>query len=378
MSLYTACAGIDPAWCLPITLDVGTNNQQLLEDPLYSGLPHRRLPPDEYDALLDEFMQGAAMVFPQALVQFEDFGSKNAFRLLTKYRDRACCFNDDIQGTAAMCLAGLITAVRLLPTTDLAAQKILFLGAGQAGVGIAHLVTSALVATGLSERQARQRCWFFDVNGLVVDGRASLEDYQRPYAHDHEAVPDLHAAIHALRPSVLIGVSGQPQTFTRPVVEAMSQFNDRPIIFALSNPTSKSECTAEQAYGWSRGRAIFASGSPFPPVHYEGKTLVPGQANNAHVFPGVALGVVASGATRVTDAMFLAAAHTLADAVDETDIAQGNVFPPLGRVREISASIAVAVAEIAFESGLAAVPRPRNIPALVEGQMYHPTYENYA
>ena len=298
LSLYTACAGVDPAWCLPVTIDVGTNNEQLLQDPLYIGLPQRRMPADQYDALIDEFMHAAATVCPDALVQFEDFASRNAFRLLNKYRDDACCFNDDIQGTAAMCLAGLYAAIRRLPTPGLAAQTLLFLGAGQAGVGIANLVTVALMDEGLSKEEARQRCWFVDVNGLIVKCRRDLEEYQRPYAHDHEPIAGLLPAVHALRPSGLIGVSGQPQTFTRPVIEAMAAMNERPLVFALSNPTSKSECTAEQAYVWSGGRAIFASGSPFGPVAYHGETFVPGQANNAHIFPGIALGVIASGARR--------------------------------------------------------------------------------
>ena len=377
LSLYTACAGIDPAWCLPITLDVGTGNEQLLQDPLYSGLPHRRLPTDEYDALLEEFMQAVAQLYPRALLQFEDFGSSNALRLLEKYRDRVCCFNDDIQGTGAMCLAGLYAALRLLPSSRLSAQKLLFLGAGQAGLGIADLVVTALMADGLSREEAHERCWFVDVNGLVVKNRRDLTEHQRRYAHDHEPIADLLSAVHALRPSALIGVSGQPQTFTRSVIEAMAASNERPIVFALSNPTSKAECTAEEAYHWSGGRAVFASGSPFAPVDVYGKTFVPAQANNAYIFPGVALGVIVSGATRVTDAMFLTAARTLATSVSEADVAQGRVFPPLQRVRDISASIAAAVANVAYDTGLATEPRPHDVRALIENQMYDPTYESY-
>ena len=377
LSLYTACAGIDPAWCLPITLDVGTSNEQLLQDPLYSGLPHRRLPTVEYDALLEAFMQAVARLYPRALVQFEDFGSGKALRLLDKYRDRACCFNDDIQGTGAMCLAGLYVAMRLLPTSRLSAQKLLFLGAGQAGLGIADLVVTALMTDGLSPEEAHQRCWFVDVNGLVVKNRRDLTERQQRYAHDHEPIADLLSAVHALQPSALIGVSGQPQTFTRSVIEAMAAINERPIVFALSNPTSKAECTAEEAYRWSGGRAIFASGSPFAPVDACGKTFVPAQANNAYIFPGVALGVIVSGASRVTDAMFLTAARTLATSVSEADVAQGRVFPPLQRVRDISASIATAVANVAYDTGLAREPRPHDVRALIESQMYDATYETY-
>lgn len=377
LSLYTACAGIDPAWCLPITIDVGTDNEQLRQDPLYIGLPQHRLPGDQYDALLDEFMQAAAQVFPQAMVQFEDFGNRNAFRLLKKYRHRACCFNDDIQGTAAMCLAGLYSAMRLLPRSGLASQMFLFQGAGEAGIGIAELLVAAMVAEGLSHDEARRRCWFVDSKGLVVTSRRDLTEYKVAYAHDHEPVPDLLSAVHALKPTALIGVSGQPQTFTRPVIEAMTTVNERPIVFALSNPTSKAECTADQAYGWSSGRAIFASGSPFPPVDYRGTRLVSGQANNAYIFPGVALGVIASSARRVSDAMFFTAARTLAAAVSEADLAQGSVFPGLDRVRDISASIATAVAELAFETGLATESKPDDVRALVESQMYNAAYESY-
>ena len=375
LSLYTACAGIDPAWCLPITLDVGTNNEQLLQDPLYMGLPEHRLPADQYDALLDEFMHAAATVFPHALVQFEDFASRNAFRLLHTYRREACCFNDDIQGTAAMCLAGLYAAMRLM-RKELAAQRLLFLGAGEAGIGIADLVVAALVADGMSAEEARRRCWFVDSKGLVVARRRDLAAHKRPYAHDHEPVPNLLAAVEAVKPTVLIGASGHPQTFTRPVIEAMSALNAQPLIFALSNPTSRAECTAEQAYQWSAGRAIFASGSPFPPIDVAGRIFTPGQANNVYIFPGVALGVIISGARRVTDTMFLTAARTLAAAVSDDELAQGSIFPPLSRVREISRSIATAVADIAYESGLATEPRPDDPWSFIESRMYDPRYDD--
>jgi malate dehydrogenase (oxaloacetate-decarboxylating)(NADP+) len=378
LSLYTARAGVDPAWGLPVTLDTGTGNEQLLSDPLYCGLARRRLPEHECDALVDEFMQAVAKLFPRALVQFEDFGTKNAFRILERYRDRACCFNDDIQGTAAVCLAGLYSANRLLAIPRLATQKILFLGAGEAGIGIANLVVAAMMSEGLSEDDARRRCWFVDSQGLVVESRTDLAGHKRPYAHQHEPTPDLLSAIRALRPTALIGASGQPQTFTRAVIEAMTEINDRPLVFALSNPTSKSECTAEEAYRWSAGRAIFASGSPFTPVDHLGQMLVPGQANNAYIFPGLALGVISSGARRVSDEMFLTAARTLAAATGEADLARGCMFPPLRRIREISASIATAVAQLAYESDLATEPRPDDLRAFIEAGMYDPRYESYA
>jgi malate dehydrogenase (oxaloacetate-decarboxylating)(NADP+) len=375
LSLYTACAGIDPAWGLPVTLDVGTENAELLADPLYAGLSQRRLRGEPYDELVDEFMQAVATLHPRALVQFEDFGNRNAFRLLAKYSDRACCFNDDIQGTAAVTLAGLYAASRLTPGRRLTDQQIVFLGAGEAGTGIADLVVAAMVAEGLPRDEARQRCWFVDSKGLVVADRVDLADHKRPYAHDHAPLSDLGSAVKALRPTTLIGASGQPQTFTPDVLQAMSATNERPLIFALSNPTAKSECTAEQAYAGSGGRAIFASGSPFAPVAFGGRTLVPGQANNAYIFPGVALGVVACGARRVTDSMFLVAARTLAAGVGEADLAQGSIYPPLRRIREISAAIATAVAELAYDTGLASEPRPDDLRAFIEGQTYDPSYE---
>jgi malate dehydrogenase (oxaloacetate-decarboxylating)(NADP+) len=377
LALYTTCAGINPAWCLPITIDVGTNNEQLLHDPLYIGLPRRRLPQIQYDELLDEFMQGVAEVFPNALVQFEDFANGNAFRLLRKYQDRACCFNDDIQGTAAMSLAGMYASLRLLPVPTLAAQTVLFLGAGEAGIGIANLLVSAMIAEGLTVDEARGRCWFLDSQGLVVSGRPELAEHKQPYAHPHAPISDLTTAIQTLKPSVLIGVSGQPQTFTRPAIEAMAAINQRPVIFALSNPTSKSECTAEQAYLWSHGRAVFASGSPFLPVEHNGARFVPGQANNAYVFPGVALGVIASRASRVTDAMFFTAARTLGATVSDQDLSQGSLFPPLQQIREISVAIAVAVARCAYDAGLAPRPAPSDLEATVRSLMYTPQYESH-
>ena len=377
LSLYTACAGVDPASCLPVTLDVGTENEQLLADPFYGGLLQRRLPKDRYDALVDEFMQAVARLFPRALVQFEDFANRNAFRLLEKYRDRACCFNDDIQGTASVCLAGLYSAVQLLPSTRLTDQTILFLGAGEAGIGIADLVVAAMTAEGLSNEDARRRCWFVDSKGLVVKSRNDLAEHKKPYAHDHELLPDLLSAVNTLKPTALIGVCGRPHTFTRPVIEAMARINERPIIFALSNPTTRSECTAERAYDWSDGRAMFASGSPFPPVNYQGKSFIPGQANNVYIFPGVALGGISSGSWRVTDDMFLTAARTLASNVSEADLARGSLFPPLGRIRIISTSIASAVARVAYENDLATEPRPEDLQAFIEAQMYNTGYESY-
>ena len=380
LSLYTACAGISPNTTLPIMLDVGTENQAFLDDPLYIGLPQRRLKGEEYDAFLEEFMTAVTARFPNVLVQFEDFANHHAFHLLQRYRDRYRVFNDDIQGTAAVTLAGLFAALRLIaadggPQRRLSEQRLLFLGAGEAGVGIADLVVSAMVEEGLTPSEARNRCWFVDSHGLVVSSRADLAAHKLPYAHDHSPLADLLTAVDELRPTALIGVSGQPRTFTREVIERMGKYNERPIIFALSNPTSKSECTAEEAYTYTGGRAIFASGSPFPPFKLYGKTYYPGQGNNAYIFPGVGLGVVVSGARHVTDEMFEAAARALAEQVTEADMTAGRIYPTLSRIRDVSAAIATAVAEIAYREGLATQPEPDDLEAFIREFMYEPKYE---
>jgi len=376
LALYTACAGIHPTQCLPVTLDVGTNNESLLEDPLYLGLSRRRVRGEAYDELIDEFLQAAQEVFPNVLIQLEDFANLNAFRLLDKYRDRLCTFDDDIQGTGSVGLAGIYSALRITGR-KLSEQRFLFLGAGEAGLGIGQLLVAALMDEGLDEEAARQRCWLFDSQGLVVSGRDAIPYPKRPYAHDHEPVTDFVAAVEALRPTAIIGASGQPGSFDEGVIEAMARSNERPIVFALSNPTSKAECTAEQAYRWSEGRAIFASGSPFDPVELGTQTFVPGQGNNAYIFPGVGLGVVVSEATRVTDEMFFTAAKTLAAQVGEEDLAKGRIYPSLTRIREVSAKIAAAVAEIAWTRGLTERERPGDILADVESRMFDPAYASY-
>ncbi len=289
LTLYSACAGIHPQQTLPITLDVGTENGNFLNDPNYIGLPERRLRGADYDALVAEFFQAVREVFPRAVIQLEDFGNQNAFRLLHHYRKEYCTFDDDIQGTAAVTLAGLFSALRITggKLTD---QTFLFLGAGEAGIGIGDLIVAALVAAGMDEAAARRRCWFFDSKGLVVHSRTDLVEHKRPYAHEAAFTADFQQAVELLKPNAIIGVSGQPRTFTQPIVAAMAAIHERPMIFALSNPTSKSECTAEQAYEWTDGRAVFASGSPFPTVTRGGSVFVPGQANNAYVFPGIGLG----------------------------------------------------------------------------------------
>lgn len=377
LALYSACAGIHPTRCLPVTLDVGTESEERLRDPLYIGLPRRRLRGEAYDALVDEFVAAVERVFPRAVLQLEDFGNQNAFRLLERYRDRLPCFDDDIQGTGAVAVAGLEAATRITGGR-LADQKLLFFGAGEAAIGIADCFVAALVADGVAEREARERCWLVDRRGLVVAGRDDLAPHKRRYAHARAGLPDLLSAVEALRPTALVGASGVPGTFTRPVLEALAGAVERPIVFALSNPTSKAECTAEQAYAWTGGRAVFASGSPFAPVELGGRRFVPGQGNNAYVFPGVGLGAIASGARRVTDEMFSAAARALAREVGEDDLALGRVYPALARIRDVSAVIATAVAEVAFARGLASIPRPADVEGFVRGEMFDPVYERYA
>jgi malate dehydrogenase (oxaloacetate-decarboxylating)(NADP+) len=376
LCLYTACGGIDPAVCLPVTIDVGTENEALLNDPLYIGLHQRRLRGPAYDELIEEFVTAVEEIFPGALIQFEDFANRNAFRLLDKYRDRVCCFDDDIQGTAAVALAGLYSALRITGGI-LRDQRILFFGSGEAGIGIGHLVVAALMDEGFSESEARGRCWFLDSKGLVVRSRSDLASHKVAFAHDHPPVANPLAAIEALRPMALIGVSGHAGTFSKEIVEAVTRINERPIIFALSNPTLMAECTAEQAYAWSDGRCVFASGSPFASVTLGGKTFVPGQGNNAYIFPGLGLGVLASGSRLITDETFLVAARALAGEVTESDLAAGRVYPPLNRIREVSAKIAFAVADLAFRRGLAPGPTPPDLIARIEQLIYQPAYVEY-
>jgi malate dehydrogenase (oxaloacetate-decarboxylating)(NADP+) len=376
LSLYTACAGIHPMQCLPVMLDCGTNNKSLLDDPLYIGLPSQRLRGEAYDDLVEEFFLAAGEIFPKACIQLEDFGNANAFRLLHRYKDRACMFDDDIQGTGSVALAGLYSALRITGNR-LADQKFLFLGAGEAGIGIGELIVAGLMAEGMPESDARRRCWYVDINGLIVKSRTDLDPHHLSFAHDHAFIGDFRQAVDAIAPTAIIGVSGAPGTFNRPVVEAMARMNRRPIIFALSNPTSKSECTAEDAYAWSEGRAVFASGSPFGPVTFQGKTFVPGQSNNSYIFPGVGLGVITSEATRVTGEMFFAAARTLADMVTEEELGIGRTYPKLDRIREVSIAIGVAVADVAFRRGLTKMDRPDDLTAHVKAGLYDPAYAEY-
>ena len=372
LALYTACAGIQPHQCLPVMLDVGTNNEELLDDILYLGYPHKRLEGEAYFELVDEFVSAVQKKYPQALIQFEDFLTPNAYALLNKYKDQVLCFNDDIQGTAAVALAGVYTSLRItgIKFPDL---RIMFLGAGSAATGIADLITAAFMDAGLSEKEARRHLWFVDVNGLVVSGRDDLMEHNLPYAHDHEQLGFIDA-IDAIKPHILIGATGAPGTFTEEVVQKMSAINERPVIFALSNPTSKAECTAEQAYQWSDGKAVFASGSPFGKVHYNGEEYRPGQGNNAYVFPGLGLGAVIANAHTMPDSLFLVTAKTLAELVTEEDLKYGALYPKLTDIRELSLEIAASVAEKSYELGIARDSKPDDLKQTIADYMFDPRY----
>jgi malate dehydrogenase (oxaloacetate-decarboxylating)(NADP+) len=376
LALYSACGGIHPAHCLPVMLDVGTENPDLLGDPLYTGLLQRRVRGTDYDDFLDEFVTAVQEVFPAVLIQFEDFATEHAIQLLARYRGRICAFNDDIQGTAAVTLAALLVSGRL-SGRKLTEERLLFFGAGAAATGIADLVTAALRREGLSEKEARGRTSLFDTRGVVVAGRPGLPAHQRDYALDHPPITSLVEAIGILRPTALLGLSGQSQAFTEPVLRALAGVTRRPAVFALSNPTARAECTAEQAYRWTEGQAVFSSGSPFDPVVLGGRRFVPSQTNNAYVFPGLGLGLTATGARRVTDGMLLAAATALADQAEEALLRQGTLFPPLSRIRQVSLKIASAAAGVAAAERLTTIPLPDDMEAFLAGSMFQPVYRNY-
>jgi malate dehydrogenase (oxaloacetate-decarboxylating)(NADP+) len=375
LSLYTACAGVPPEVTLPITLDVGTNNESLLADGLYLGLRQPRVTGAEYDEFIEEFVTAVQEVFPRACIQFEDFAFPHAEPILTRYRDRVCCFNDDIQGTAGVALAGILAALRVTGGS-LADQRFLFLGAGTAGTGIAGLLTKALMEAGVSREEALAACWLYDKDGLIHAGRTDLASFQKPFAHDHEPISDFVTAIETLRPTAIIGVSAAAKAFSQPVIEAMARVNERPIIFPYSNPTSRSECTAEEAYTWSEGRAVFASGSPFAPVEYNGRTLVPGQGNNVYIFPALGMAIYATEARRVSDEMLVTAARALAAQVAQSDLDAGRIYPPQSRILETSLVVAREIARFIFDQGLAGVPRPDDLEAFISSKVYQPSYES--
>jgi len=373
LALYTACAGVPPQYCLPVVLDVGTNNQALLDDPLYQGLRHNRVRGEEYMSFVDEFVAAVQSLYPKCCIQWEDFANINAVPILERFRDKICTYNDDIQGTAGIALAGIFAALRITgqKITD---QRFLFLGGGSAGTGIAELISQAMALEGMDTAEARRRNALFDINGLLVNSRTDLTDFQKPFAQDRAPVSTFVEAVRALRPTGIIGVSAVPKLFSREVIEAVSEINARPIIFPYSNPTSRSECTAEEAYRWFGGRAVFASGSPFPPVEFAGRRFVPGQGNNVYILPAMGMAVFATEATRVTEDMFLVAAKAVAEQVTEENLSTGLIYPPQSRILDASLHVAERVATYIFDKGLARVARPDDVGSLIRTRAYRPVY----
>jgi malate dehydrogenase (oxaloacetate-decarboxylating)(NADP+) len=358
---------------LPVLLDIGTTNDVLRADPLYLGV--REKPPSEaeLDELTEEFIQAVQQVFPGCCIHFEDWKGTDAIRILARYRDKVLCYNDDIQGTASVTLAGLTTALQIVdaPLTE---QRILFLGAGSAGIGIANLIVSAMQMQGLSEAAARSRIAMFDINGLLEPARADLSEAQKVYAHAAAPSRDLVQTIETVKPTILVGVSTKGGAFNQRVLEAMSRLNERPIIFALSNPTDKAECSAEQAYAWSNGKALYAAGVQFPDVTLNGQTFHPGQANNFYIFPALGLATWVARPKRLTDACFIAAAQATADQVDMGLRAKGMLYPSQANILETEVTTATRVAEFMFDRDLAQVARPRDVRAWIESQLYKPEY----
>jgi malate dehydrogenase (oxaloacetate-decarboxylating)(NADP+) len=373
LQLYTACAGVPPQYLLPMYLDAGTNNEQYLHDPLYLGMRKTRPPTAELFAFVDEFVEAVQEVFPKCCIHFEDWTGADAVHLLQRYRDKYCVYNDDVQGTAGITLAGMINAVKL-KGTKLKDEKYLFLGAGSAGIGLADLLCSALVAQGISLKEAQARIYMFDVNGLLEASRTDLVDFQKPYAHEHAPTKDFVAAIESIKPTTIIGVSTIGGAFTQKVVESMSRINDRPVILALSNPTEHAECTAEQAYSWSKGKAIYAAGVQFAPVHYQGQTFLPGQANNFYIFPAVGMAIFATQAKRVTDEMFIEAGQAVADQVAPELLKQGLLYPLQSNILETEIQTAARVAKLVFDSGVARVERPADMVSFIRRHVYKPEY----
>ncbi len=373
LSLYTAVAGVPPELTLPITLDVGTNNEQYLEDPLYLGLRQHRVRGAEYDAFIDEFVQAIQSLYPKSCLQWEDFANINAVPILARYKDKICTYNDDIQGTASVALAGIYGSLRI-SGEKLTEQRFLFMGAGSAGTGIAELISEAMLLEGLTIEQARARCFLFDVNGLLESSRSDIADFQKPFTHAHAPTKNFVEAIESIKPTAIIGVSTVPKLFNQQVIEAMSRVNERPIIFPYSNPTSRSECTAEEAYKWSNGKAIFASGSPYPPVEVNGQKFIPGQGNNVYIFPAMGMAVLATESSRVTEAMFIVAAKAVAEQVGQESLDSGLIYPPQSQILDASLHTAAKIATYIFDNGLARVPRPADIESHIRAMAYKPAY----
>jgi malate dehydrogenase (oxaloacetate-decarboxylating)(NADP+) len=380
LALYTALADIPPYQTLPIVLDVGTNRDELRDSEDYIGLRQARTTGAEYDEFIEEFMQAVVTLYGQdTLIQFEDFGKNNAFRLLEKYREKYCTFNDDIQGTASVALAGILAALKA-SGRHLTDHTFLFQGAGQAAVGIALLIAMAMEKReGIPREEALKHIWLRDSKGLVVKNRpeGGISEPKEPFAHEHEPVSDLMEIIKDIKPTCIIGAAAIPNVFTPEVIKEMATINERPIIFALSNPTSQAECTAEAAYTHSEGRAIFASGSPFPVFEGFGKRFEPGQGNNAYIFPGASLGVICAGIRHIHESVFLFAAEGLANLVTEEDLALGRMYPPLSKIKEISLKIATKVAEEAYKEGMASTyPEPKDKEAFIRSKLYNYDYDS--
>lgn len=374
LSLYTACAGLNPARALPVLLDVGTNNQGLLHDPLYLGLQQPRVDGEEYYAFVREFIEAAKARWPHVIIQFEDFANRHAFALLDQWKGKTACFNDDIQGTAAVAVAGFYAAARA-KGSSLSEEKFLFLGAGEAAGGIADLLVEAMMKEGLTQKEAINRIFLFDSHGLVTKDREGLTPLKQKFAHELEPQSTFLDAIGEVKPTAIVGCAAQAGSFNAYVLSAMARINERPIIFALSNPTSRSECTAREAYTYTEGKCLFASGSPFPQVELNGKTFIPRQSNNSYVFPGIGLGLVVSSPRVVPQSVFLSAAEALSKMVSEEDLENGSLFPPLIKIREVSQSIAAAVAEQCFTTGVAGVSNPVDLSEAIQAAMYKPVYD---
>src|ERR1700704_5016593 len=373
LQLYTACAGVPPQYLLPMYLDAGTNNEQYLRDPLYLGMRKARPSTDELFSFVDEFVAAVPEVFPKCCIHFEDWTGTDAVHLLQRYRDKYCVYNDDVQGTAGITLAGMINATKL-KGTKLKDEKYLFLGAGSAGIGLADLLCSALVAQGMSLKDAQSRVYMFDINGLLESTRTDLVDFQKPYAHQHAPTRDFVAAIESIKPTTIIGVSTIGGAFTQKVIESMSRVNERPVILALSNPTEHAECTPEQAYTWSKGKAIYAAGVQFEPVHYNGQTFLPGQANNFYIFPAVGMAIFATQAKRVTDEMFIEAGQAVADQVPPDLLNEGLLYPLQSNILETEIQTAARGGNVTFDSGLARVERPADMVSFIRRHVYKPEY----
>src|SRR5271167_2062269 len=374
LQLYTACAAVPPQYLMPMYLDAGTNNEQYLHDPLYLGMRKPRPPTEELNSFVDEFMEAVQQVFPKCCVHFEDWTGVDAIHLLERYRNKYCVYNDDVQGTAGITLSGMINATKL-KGTKLRDEKYLFLGAGSAGIGLADLLCSALVGQGMTLKDAQSRVCMFDIKGLLESTRKDLVDFQRPYAHQHAPTNDFLAAIESIKPTTIIGVSTIGGAFNQKVVETMSRINERPVILALSNPTEHAECTPEQAYTWSKGKAIYAAGVPFAPVQYNGQTFLPGQANNFYIFPAVGMAIFATQAKRVTDEMFIEAGQSVADQVPSDLLKQGLLYPLQSNILETEIQTAARVAKLIFDLGLARVKRPADMVAFIREHIYKPEYK---